>query len=48
MSTDSAKLYARAVQGKGELSGKIDSLAKAIIALADAIDGVEQRLKRLR
>lgn len=47
MSTYSAKLFAKMVQGSEDVSQKIDSLAKAIIALADAIDEIERKLKRL-
>jgi hypothetical protein len=46
MSTHAAKLFAKKVQGSEDMSEKIDALAKAIIALANAIDKVEYKLKR--
>jgi hypothetical protein len=46
VSTYSAKLFAQTVQGTGNVSEKLDSLAKAIIALANAVEKVEAKLDR--
>jgi len=48
MGTESAKLFAEMVLGTSDISKKIDSLAKAIVALADAIDQLDLKLKQLR
>jgi len=46
MRTYSAKLFAKMVESSGDVSQKIDSLAKAIIALADPIDEVARKPRR--
>jgi hypothetical protein len=46
--SQSAETYARQVAGLPSVEEKIDRLARAIVELAVAVQGIERRLERLK
>jgi uncharacterized membrane protein len=48
MSTSSARINAKRAQRATTIEEKLDSLAKAIYALASALDDVDTAIKRLK
>jgi hypothetical protein len=46
--SQSAETYARQVAGLPTVEEKIDRLARAIVELALAVQGIERRLERLK
>jgi hypothetical protein len=46
--SQSAETYARQVAGLPTVEEKIDKLARAIVELALAVQGIERRLERLK
>ncbi len=46
--SQSAETYARQVAGLKTVEEKIDKLARAIVELALAVQGIERRLERLK
>ena len=48
MSTSSARTNAKRAQRVDTIEEKLDALAKAIYALANAIDDIETKIRRLK
>lgn len=45
MSASEAKRFGRSARGSSDIGTKLDYIARAIDALADALDDIEKRLK---